>query len=100
MSCSGNGYVSGGNSLSSEQRRGEVLTSNNVIVAMSFKGSHDSDEIFGACPCSRPVKERRLSRLPLDRITSITIETAHMDDSKKLLDVSTFNGSPVVNSDL
>ena len=66
--------------VSINERSGEVLTSNNVMVALNTKEDTDTNEIFG----TRPMKLECIDCLGynksrLNRVTSITIDTVQTE---------------------
>lgn len=72
----------------SGSKQGEVLTSNNVIVAL--KGEGDCNDVFDACPVKMEGGTEGLmyNKLRMDRVMSITIETCHSEDGRRASEVT------------
>jgi hypothetical protein len=67
----------------STSKQGEMLTSNNVMVAL--KGEDDCNDVFDICPMKMEGVGDGLAynKLRLDRVMSITIETSHSEDGRR-----------------
>ena len=80
--------------------RGEVLTSNNVVVDLSMKaGEHDGSEVFGTAPSKTVASLAYPHHKPrVDRVMSITIETTHSEDGRRLSEMDL--GAGAINGGL
>ena len=69
---------------SSGSKQGEMLTSNNVIVAL--KGEDDGNDVFDTCPVKMEGEGEGLmyNKLRMDRVMSITIETCHSEEGRRV----------------
>ena len=77
--------------------KGEVLTSNNVVVALSIKAEEEEcPEVFGPASLVKTVGGNALAypqKPHTERVMSITIETAHAEEGRKLSELELGGGA-------